>query len=729
MAFNPNDPQQVQAFRESAIRAGGSPQQVDAYIVQKQAQAVPQAPVEEPKSVTGFIKNVIGSGARTVGDIGSAIVNVVNPDLEKNTLANAAKLGLGTIELAIPGEQGLEKYPKAVGEFYKNRYGSLKNIGETLYNDPVGALLDASVVADLGGSALGKVGELSKIDKLVQAGKTAKGVGEIIDPLRLATKGVGKVVNPQIEKLASKTEDLGKVTRQGVSKIYMPASVYGAGKEAKVAEALDRYGAVGSAQAKYEKLQPIIEDIGTKIDDALMKNPVPIEKSVVESAIKDNLASTIRTSDLTMPQAQKMVDKYLSDLTEIPVEKMTSQDLFPLKQIVNGDTTRIYDKLDRGIALTPKEQVILTVRDTLDQIIAKTNPEVKALTKDQSYIYDAVDSLNRSRKTTPTMRIAGTTVPAGISQTGQDIIGKTVQSTGEKLRMGEVPEVGLTPVTKGLVLSARGEPLQNTTDNTQGQITSGTGYGEINNQTYQGLPSNPANVQLSQTGSVGSISQPITQKQVDTRNPFGASPSQIYEAWMKTSTSGNKKKAAILRQMYEDEVKYQAGKATGALSSTAAGQMVDAKTAINMTDELDQTIKDFSKKMGPISGKAAVYNPYDVDAQTFQAQMTSAAQIIGKYLEGGVLRAEDTVKYQKILPQITDTPAVARNKIKNVKALLEKKYQNQQYFYQNVQPDVTATAPAEGGGNDGLGNIKSAIKPSQGLGDVKSAIPKRWEYR
>jgi hypothetical protein len=57
-------------------------------------------------------------------------------------------------------------------------------------------------------------------------------------------------------------------------------------------------------------------------------------------------------------------------------------------------------------------------------------------------------------------------------------------------------------------------------------------------------------------------------------------------------------------------------------------------------------------------------------------------QSIGKYLEGGVLRAEDEKKYEKMLPQLSDTPAVAKAKLVGIDALLKAK---QQQYIQDVQ--------------------------------------------
>lgn len=50
----------------------------------------------------------------------------------------------------------------------------------------------------------------------------------------------------------------------------------------------------------------------------------------------------------------------------------------------------------------------------------------------------------------------------------------------------------------------------------------------------------------------------------------------------------------------------------------------------------------------------ARFNPYS-DTRQMQALVDQAKQIIGKGLEGGVLRKEDEEKYAKILPTMNDT--------------------------------------------------------------------------
>lgn len=180
----------------------------------------------EQKSLGGFLGNVVKSGANAIGGLVSAVAHPIQ------TAKNLGNLGLGVAEKFIPGEQGQEKYANAVGQLYKQRYGGLKNIGETLYNDPVGAAIDASALLSGGGAIVGKVGRLSEASRAAElakgaglaensleaqmiaegakgtslaskAGELASSAGQAIDPLRLAGKAVGRVISPITTRLGA----------------------------------------------------------------------------------------------------------------------------------------------------------------------------------------------------------------------------------------------------------------------------------------------------------------------------------------------------------------------------------------------------------------------------------------------------------------------------------------------------------------------------------------------
>lgn len=146
---------------------------------------------------------------------------------------------------------------------------------------------------------------------------------------------------------------------------------------------------------------------------------------------------------------------------------------------------------------------------------------------------------------------------------------------------------------------------------------------------------------------------------------------------------------------------------------------VNAGNAIPRTlDDVSATLENNKDIFGPVSGRAASANPWNEKAQTIDAQFRTAAQEFGRYMEGGVLRKEDEDKYRKMFPQLSDSPAVAKNKLDLVRRQLVLKQQS----------DVEALASS---GYDTMGVSKrlsapglpsSISKPSGPGGDPTQAL-------
>jgi hypothetical protein len=181
-----------------ALQKGYTPQQIQLALA-RAGQIQPKK-----KTIGGFLGNVLSSGVRTVGDVAGAVLNPIE------TGKSVWNLGTGAAQLLLPGEQGNEQYARAVGDFYKNRYGSLENIGNTLYNDPVGAVMDASSVFGGSGSLLKGAGKVSKINSLTKAGTALSRAGDLIDPIAAVGRGVGKVTRGVGRRLAPLAKDVGK---------------------------------------------------------------------------------------------------------------------------------------------------------------------------------------------------------------------------------------------------------------------------------------------------------------------------------------------------------------------------------------------------------------------------------------------------------------------------------------------------------------------------------------
>ncbi len=106
------------------------------------------------------------------------------------------------------------------------------------------------------------------------------------------------------------------------------------------------------------------------------------------------------------------------------------------------------------------------------------------------------------------------------------------------------------------------------------------------------------------------------------------------------------------------------------LSDGAIKEITQTQSAIENLGALRNVVQNNLQFIGPISGLAR-YNPYS-DARQAQAEVDRVRQVVGKALEGGVLRKEDEEKYKKILATLSDTPETAIYKIDSLIGQLER---------------------------------------------------------
>lgn len=106
-----------------------------------------------------------------------------------------------------------------------------------------------------------------------------------------------------------------------------------------------------------------------------------------------------------------------------------------------------------------------------------------------------------------------------------------------------------------------------------------------------------------------------------------------------------------------------------AVTSGDAGRVSELTTSLDDVAVLRQTISGNGATGTAAAVGAALPNAitnatgWGVEAKQKQATIDRVKQVIGKALEGGVLRKEDEYKYEKILPTISDPPAVVETKL------------------------------------------------------------------
>lgn len=165
----------------------------------------------------------------------------------------------------------------------------------------------------------------------------------------------------------------------------------------------------------------------------------------------------------------------------------------------------------------------------------------------------------------------------------------------------------------------------------------------------------------------------------------GYSPEQLFKAAMEAQMAGDKKSYTTLKGWYDIETAYKKG------TGKEPAQVSDLKASLDMMTMLEPTLDSYKDVLGPIGGKLKSLNPYDTRAQDFKSQMMAVAQVVGRAMEGGVLRQEDVSKYRAILPQITDTLAVVKRKIQNVKKILNQQISSRSNQAVESLPAITQT--------------------------------------
>ena len=412
---------------EAARRAGYTDQEINTYLSSKQPQS--QGGINSLGTGGGLISNLLGSiakpFARTLQKTGGAAYEVgryiksgggqdltpyqnqTNPFMNEQELSRASSTK-GLVD-SLKDALGVASFAVPVGGA-----GITKGLGTGLKLSPF-----------KGGAISGGLFGASQEDATPESVLMGAGFGgaggailsKLFGGLPKGAKGIG-----------AELEDTAQGIEQGVRRIKQPASIYGAEAEKAINETLTKYGAKGSAQAQYESLHPIVNKIEGKIQNFINENPtMVVSKESIKESFKNSLKSSLRSKDLTQKQAIIEIDGYLNDLVKASggKGKFTNIDigtLKNLKKVVNEDYGPVYELMQRGGSLSPRQKVIVAAWDSLDNAVKGVAPELKSLLKEESNIYKATHSLSSARSNPPTMRFAGTSLPTSVTQKGSDLL-------------------------------------------------------------------------------------------------------------------------------------------------------------------------------------------------------------------------------------------------------------------------------------------------------------------
>ena len=112
------------------------------------------------------------------------------------------------------------------------------------------------------------------------------------------------------------------------------------------------------------------------------------------------------------------------------------------------------------------------------------------------------------------------------------------------------------------------------------------------------------------------------------------------------------------------------------VQSGDANRIIDLDTSLNDLNTLERELGQTgaASKIGAMLPNAVTeFTGWGSDAKQRQAVIDRVKQVIGKALEGGVLRKEDEYKYVKILPTIGDPPEVAAKKVAGLRTAIQQR--------------------------------------------------------
>jgi hypothetical protein len=536
--------------------------------------------------------------------------------------------GLGTIVGSAVGA-GLGT---AMKQEAKKEPFNAKEIGkETLYAGAGGVV--GKGIGYVGGKVLGKL-----------APKVAEAGGEATSKTGLLPK-IGKSVREFGESM------------KGTSKIRVKASVSAPREEEAIRQTFKNLKLEGPANELYKQLEPNLNFLEKNILGHAGMSNKKVPATVIYDSFKKGVRDNILTGNLDEVSAKKAIDGVLKDLMkrtgkEGNLAELSTEDLLSWKRIINKQYSGISKKIDAGTALTPKEQVLEQAWNSIDEALRSVNPEISGMLSEQSNLYKSLHSIDSASRTVPTMRMAGTSIPAKIANNVSEKSGKFFENVGtgiEKMSAGgTLPPINVDPVKAQKVLGAL--PT----------IGAGVGAGVGSmEQVGDGL-----NYGGSENNQVED-SQQVEGQQDDSNHAnqyiTGYSPEQLFQAVMTAQQAGDTKSATMLKGWYEAELKYQEGGSEKAVPATIKAKQDLSTAGLRARQDAEDIFKENPSIVltGLLTGGLA--------SRKFDSALSRAIEGLLRARSGAAVPDSEVAKYKKDYgPRIGDTRETALYKLKQL---------------------------------------------------------------
>ena len=380
-------------------------------------QLIPKQEVQPKQEEGSFIgetaSNLIPSGIQFGKDIGTAAVNVFNPDMQQNTLANLGKAavgGLANLAEVVTGNEELfnlqsEEVASAIGDFYVERYGGIDKAAETLKTDPVGFLADvAGLMAGAGGLARGAAAGATRgattVSRTGVAATAAKAGGQAIkiarkiDPISFSARRAKNVLDGVKSTGNFVVSNVTGLNPQTIATIVRQPSKFAN---------LDDAGRVKLGS----KVSKVIDDLADEVSET-GKNYDGIRKSTDKATVDKSLFRRVLEKEgLIFDENGKLVTKgfetsqFGTDEFSRLQEFLDDVDVLP-DEISANEVLNMRSRLSKmsrfektGVKSTDLERVSKSMRKALNEDVRPQIAGLEELDNSFTPIREQFDSLRR----------------------------------------------------------------------------------------------------------------------------------------------------------------------------------------------------------------------------------------------------------------------------------------------------------------------------------------------
>lgn len=411
----------------------------------------------------------------------------------------------------------------------------------------------------------------------------------------------------------------------------------------------------GTPSFRLQQVESLKDQAGKQIDDIVSRSNTrvqPTELDEVANKFLETVQKKIPSADEGLLEQASV---YANNLKKNVVD---NKSLIEFKRTLDNEISYVKSP---DAATAGKQQIAKILRDELVKTSNDRIPGIKSANNDYYRLSDAQKFLIQGVKGTKDFNLGGLGgIPLPGSGTAakaaQAGVGSVLEKGAEVLGGAQKATGGFRPFIKPLAKQAgvRG-------------VADLMGARNSFKAPYVG----------NQEENIDALAPEVTPETVPETTPdmmAGATApdsQQLMAAAIQALQSGDVKGYQVLADAAEKTSKYGgSGEGKASLSDTAINTITDLEAGIRSMESLkpvDQT--------DPISGFFRQFNQYDTEFQNQQADIDRVRQVVGKALEGGVLRKEDEEKYKRILPTMQDTPEVKDAKIKTIMNDLQNRLQ------------------------------------------------------